>query len=166
MVSGSWLRKSNYRLMCSTTIQWRLSVITMLFLPNTLCLPTLRTSEDNLEINYSVSPQFKFNRIITFLCFCKQSEESQWLKANVLLEFGEWLYQHNLSKDDGQQQVHLAINILLQTESDTTGEAGINSSDFFYCFQFFFFVLVLITKFIVLDDFCLMHQQWISQFFP
>lgn len=79
---------------------------------------------------------------MTFLSFCKQSEESQWQKANVLLEFGEWLYQQNFSKDDGKQQVHLAIDILLHTESGMTGEAGITSSGFYFLK---FFVLVLIT---------------------
>lgn len=95
-------------------------------------LPTLRTWEDSLEINYGVSPKFKFNRNVTFLSFCKQSEESQLQKANVLLEFGEWLYQQNFSKDDGKQQVQLAIDILLRTESDMTGEAGITSSGFYF----------------------------------
>lgn len=59
------------------------------------------------------------------MCICEQSAETQWQKANVLLEFGEWLYWQNVSKDDGQQQVHLAIDTLLQMEGDTTGEEGI-----------------------------------------
>lgn len=62
---------------------------------------------------------------------------------NVLLEFGEWLYQRNFSKDDGLQQVHLAIDILLQTENDTTGGAGITC---FFRLVFLLILLIIITN--------------------
>lgn len=53
-----------------------------------------------------------------------QSPETQWQKANVLLEFGEWLYRHNFSKSSAQQQVQWAIDIVLQQEPETREAAG------------------------------------------
>lgn len=50
------------------------------------------------------------------------------------------MYMQNFSKDDGEQQVHLAIDILLQTESDTTGGAGRT------CFFRFILLLILIIS--------------------
>ncbi|KAK1905958.1 Cilia- and flagella-associated protein 46, partial [Dissostichus eleginoides] len=44
------------------------------------------------------------------------SAETQWQKANLLLEFGEWLYCHNFPKADAHHQVQWAIDILLQAE--------------------------------------------------
>lgn len=67
---------------------------------------------------------------LSFVCICIQSAETRWQKAVILLEFGEWLYQQNLPEDDGQLQVHLAIDLLLQKESDQTAEAGITYSDY------------------------------------
>ncbi|XP_010783908.1 protein CFAP46-like, partial [Notothenia coriiceps] len=44
------------------------------------------------------------------------SAETQWQKANLLLEFGEWLYCHNFPKADAHHQVQWAIDLLLQAE--------------------------------------------------
>ncbi|KAF3842491.1 hypothetical protein F7725_024442, partial [Dissostichus mawsoni] len=44
------------------------------------------------------------------------SLSTQWQKANLLLEFGEWLYCHNFPKADAHHQVQWAIDILLQAE--------------------------------------------------
>ncbi|XP_056903879.1 cilia- and flagella-associated protein 46 isoform X4 [Takifugu flavidus] len=51
------------------------------------------------------------------------SAETRWQKVIILLEFGEWLYRQSFPEDDGQLQVHKAIDILLQKESDQTAEA-------------------------------------------
>lgn len=142
----SWLRKSNYRLVYflwyllfpiqiilshSTTITWILSVITtLLFFYFPLCAFK--------KITFKLITVSLFSS--TFVCIFKQGAETQWQKANVLLEFGEWLYRQNVSKDDGEQQVHLAIDILLQTERDTTGGAGIT------CFFRFPLLLILLIS--------------------
>ncbi|XP_031140179.1 cilia- and flagella-associated protein 46 isoform X1 [Sander lucioperca] len=44
--------------------------------------------------------------------------ETQWQKANLLLEFGEWLYCHNFPKGNAQHQVQWAIDILLHLETE------------------------------------------------
>ncbi|XP_068423801.1 cilia- and flagella-associated protein 46 isoform X2 [Clinocottus analis] len=48
------------------------------------------------------------------------SEETQWQKVSLLLEFGEWLYCHNFPKANAQDQVQWAIDILLHKESEQT----------------------------------------------
>ncbi len=55
---------------------------------------------------------------------CDQSAETQWQKVSLLLEFGEWLYCHNFPKADAQNQVQLAVNILLHMETEQAGGAG------------------------------------------
>ncbi|XP_061914763.1 cilia- and flagella-associated protein 46 isoform X8 [Entelurus aequoreus] len=56
-------------------------------------------------------------------CFQKSltsllSEENQWQKVGFMLQFGAWLYSHNLSKKDAQHQVQWAIDILLHLETE------------------------------------------------
>lgn len=55
---------------------------------------------------------------------CEQSADTQWQKVSLLLEFGEWLYCHNFPKAEAQHQVHLAIDILLPSETEQTEGAG------------------------------------------
>lgn len=55
--------------------------------------------------------------------FCAQSTDSWWLKVTLLLEFGEFLYNHNCSKAKGWQVVQWAVDILLQ-ESEQADEEG------------------------------------------
>lgn len=45
------------------------------------------------------------------------------MKANLLLELGEFLYNHNCSKVEGRQLVQWAVDILLQ-EHEHVNEAG------------------------------------------
>ncbi|XP_061818695.1 cilia- and flagella-associated protein 46 isoform X5 [Nerophis lumbriciformis] len=56
-------------------------------------------------------------------CFQKSltsllSEENQWQKVGFMLQFGAWLYSHNISKEDAQHQVQWAIDILLHLETE------------------------------------------------
>ncbi|XP_049456510.1 cilia- and flagella-associated protein 46 isoform X3 [Epinephelus fuscoguttatus] len=52
------------------------------------------------------------------------SEETQWQKVGLLLEFGEWLYCHNFPKVDAQHQVQWAIDILLHSKTEQTERAA------------------------------------------
>ncbi|XP_056147442.1 cilia- and flagella-associated protein 46 [Lampris incognitus] len=51
------------------------------------------------------------------------SSESQWQKAELLLEFGEWLYCQNFPIPDAQHQIQWAIDILLHMNADFAEDA-------------------------------------------
>lgn len=57
------------------------------------------------------------------MVICAQSADSWWMKASLLMEFGEFLYNHKCSKAEGRQLVQWAVDILLQ-DSEQVNETG------------------------------------------
>ncbi|XP_028324506.1 cilia- and flagella-associated protein 46 isoform X2 [Gouania willdenowi] len=56
---------------------------------------------------------------------CLESPEWQWQKIKLLLEFGGWLYCHNFSMEEAQQQVQRALQILQEVDPEQDEGAGV-----------------------------------------
>uniref|UniRef100_A0A1A8IQ59 Tetratricopeptide repeat domain 40 n=1 Tax=Nothobranchius kuhntae TaxID=321403 RepID=A0A1A8IQ59_NOTKU len=52
------------------------------------------------------------------------STETWWCKADILLEFGRWLYFHNFPREEAQQQIQCAVDILLTQEPAEAADSG------------------------------------------
>ena len=59
-----------------------------------------------------------------FLSF--QSPSNEWLKIDLLIEFGQWLYSNEFPLQDAIDQIEWAVDIILnmKTESDAKKEPG------------------------------------------
>lgn len=81
-----------------------------------------------------------------FHSFCGKSADTRWMKVNLLLEFGEWLYSHNYPRAEAQQQVQWAVDILLHVESEQADGAGKNPSP---PSHYFYITVVCLVRFFI-----------------
>lgn len=90
----------------------------------------LQATKMTISCQLSNIGKMEKRNVLIDLCFCDaicaQNVETQWQKANLLLEFGEWLYCHNFPKGNAQHQVQWAIDILLHLETEQAEGAGTN----------------------------------------
>ena len=66
------------------------------------------------------------------MCHCFfQSQSNEWLKVELLIEFGQWLCVKDFPLEDAVDQLEWAIDIMLnmQVEADARKEEG--SVEFF-----------------------------------
>jgi len=62
---------------------------------------------------------------VTFLYI--QSAGNEWLKADLLMEFGQWLYYYEFPLQDAIDQVEWSVDIIfnMKTEAELLREQGI-----------------------------------------
>ena len=48
-----------------------------------------------------------------------QSPSNEWQKADLLLEFGQWLYYNEFPLQDAVDQIEWAMDIMINMKTDT-----------------------------------------------
>ena len=69
---------------------------------------------------------------VTPVCVQEQGAEGRWQKADLLLEFGEWLYGQNQPLQATQHHLHRAIDLLLQLDPEPAQETGTPSTNLYH----------------------------------
>ncbi|KAM7408201.1 hypothetical protein PAMA_002070 [Pampus argenteus] len=82
------------------------------------CLPLTHTPEQRCQLKEPLEKIL--SALVNTNTKHSKSAETQWQKISLLLEFGEWLYCHNFPKEDAQQQVQWAIDVILHLEAKQT----------------------------------------------
>ena len=64
------------------------------------------------------------SRCMWLLCVQEQGAEGRWQKADLLMQFAEWLYGQNQPLQMTQHHLHWAVDLLLQLDPELAQETG------------------------------------------
>ena len=61
---------------------------------------------------------------------CSQSQSNEWLKVELLIEFGQWLYSKQFPLQDCIDQIEWAVDIMLNMQADVDAKKEQGTYDF------------------------------------
>ena len=64
------------------------------------------------------------SRSVWLLCVQEQGAEGRWQKADLLMQFAEWLYGQNQPLQTTQHHLHWAVDLLVQLDPELAQETG------------------------------------------